>query len=186
MAEERWVEKGWGWLLLQLVAPSPWRQIALPVIVGVLASLLFDFGGDGPGAFYAAAAQVAPVLALAAVVEPSFSLGREVERLTTFPGDRSDTRWAVRALVHLHLGLLLVVEASALYALGSRTSSTFLLVTVVGALAAQLWWLAWAARSRYRELDDRAAGATQLADRETSEAADEHAAARALRCGRGS
>jgi hypothetical protein len=93
-----------------------------------------------PPEFYATAAQIAPVIVLAAVVEQAAVFNRATDPLM---------RAFSRFLLTVALGLLIEAEAVALYALASDSSTTFLFLTVAFALVSQFLNLVAMAHARY-------------------------------------
>jgi hypothetical protein len=121
--------------------------IAAPII-GFLTGLASDFGRHVDPRVFEITAQIAPVIALALVVETAGWVGpmakrvRKQKRMTSY-------RSVVLSLYgRVFIGQLVVAEAAALYAVGAQTKTTFLLVTCIATLLAQAMLLVIALEAR--------------------------------------
>jgi hypothetical protein len=105
-----------------------------------LAEAFADCLDNTQPAFFSTCAQVAPILALALFVDLVLVLGPVLTERTQNapPRQAPPEHQAFRALVRANVGMLVISEASALYAVGARASTTFLTICAVLPWCAQL------------------------------------------------
>jgi hypothetical protein len=132
------------WYAFQVVVRAMWWRVAVVPLVALVVALLTDFGDDVHIALYEAVAPIAPVIALAVLVENAVELRSIQEDVQhEYPGGVPQERRDFVFLVALTLlanilGLLVVSEVGSLYAIGAGSSSTLLLVLSVGGALALL------------------------------------------------
>lgn len=133
MEEKGWTEPPWQTFMRTIVRDAGPYLVA-PVVLGLIASLLTDFGGSIEPQLYETVAQIAPVVVLATLAAQFFAMRpilTEVERRVRDPGAR-------RLFLTEHLtreaGLFLLVESTALIGVALGYSTTFLAVTMLVAL----------------------------------------------------
>lgn len=98
---------------------------AVPVCVAFVVGLFTDFGRGADPQLAVVLAQVVPVVFLAAIVENRVIAARLAER---FSDDETIVEVAMTG-VRASVILFLFGESAALYAVGSSTSTTFLVLT---------------------------------------------------------
>jgi len=106
-------------------------RFGLPLLLAAVASFVTNFGDKADVAVFTALAEILPVLALAGFVElfpvlrellPVVAVGQE-------PNDEKEFGKAVSQIwVYSFVGYLIIGESVSLWALGTQTSSTFLLL----------------------------------------------------------
>lgn len=106
-------------------------QLAPPIMIAAVFSVVLDFGDKTNLAVYEAFAQILPVLALAAFVELLPALRALIPAVDI--GDKPDeekevAKAIVQIWVYALVGYLVIGESAALWALGTDNSSTFLLL----------------------------------------------------------
>jgi hypothetical protein len=143
-------------------------RLALPLIAGALVSFLSDFGDEVSVGFFAALAQVLPVLALAGFVESLSAVRGQLsdDEITLSPSEEKEISMAfIQLWVYAFVGYLVIGEAAALWAIGDRHSSTFLLVATCVCALLMVQAITEAHMQRYRSvLDKRVAAATLRAE----------------------
>jgi hypothetical protein len=100
---------------------------ALIPLAGALGEWWFDCLDHTAAAFYATAGQVGPVFGLALFVEIVVVMTPVIAKQGATPANTATMRFLIRT----NAGLLALSEGAALYAVGARASSTFLVVSVV-------------------------------------------------------
>ena len=116
----------------------------LVVVAAVIAQVATDSLNGTSDEFFAVCAQVAPVFALAIFVEIAVVMTPVFQEQGTTPANRA----LMRTLVRANVGLFLLSEGAALYAVGSGTASTFLVVCSVAPWALQMALMADTAYTR--------------------------------------
>ena len=143
--EAAFIEKYAWFLMLQGTLTHARFWLLGPPALALLLSLFFDFGSGVGRDFFSATAQVAPVIALAAMLEDSsevrgiIAVGEAEDTAETHPAATRLTKRTIAAeFVARHLALFAFAEAASLIALAINRSTTFLLVLTISALTLQV------------------------------------------------
>lgn len=128
---------------------SRWRQVlvvllvlAIPVVVAVIAAETTPSGSHVDTNFFVVLATVGPLVGLALFIDITVVINQ------VFVGAQGLTKankTLGRILVYTNAALLVMSEAFALFAVGSKERTTFLIAASVSPLLLQLWLLTEAA-----------------------------------------
>jgi hypothetical protein len=114
-----------------------WRELTVPLAVGILGSLLCDFGKGVSVELFVTVAQIAPVFLVVMLLSELFMMQRFVEEV---PSEDPAARWYLgELLANRQFALLLGVEIPALVAIGLGHSTTFLTLWMSIALVFFFW-----------------------------------------------
>jgi len=98
-------------------------SVAIPCVLGLVASKITGFGRGAGDQFFIVLAQVLPVLLLAVIVETTLASRAVLDRALT-----PETQQFVVGVLRIEVSVFAIAEGGLLYAISERTATTFLVV----------------------------------------------------------